>query len=168
MDRIEKYVISIYVAIVVVAVIVGIFCSCRSHKDTAVSESESVESSSAVQVHDLISKIGETSLNTSVSFDSIEIFIERSMGFGDSLHSEFIGIRAFNAKASSSSCTRDSADFYSDIQVLDYGHSESQREESVSSNYVSVFDPPKVLSVVVFSFIVAAIILCIVYFFKRR
>lgn len=83
-------------------------------------------------------------------------------------YSEIIGIKAYNAKAAASSHSQDSLAASVDSSLAVDLSMEATKEESGSSHSVAVFDPPDVKTVVIFSFIFAAIILLIVYFIKRR
>ena len=175
--------------------------SCRSHQESAVAESSFVEVASTVQVNEKLTNVSETKMNSSLSFDSIEIFIQRNwnssyspekyssvwLGFpqgelmatSDSLrisstseqalpYSEIIGIKAYNAKAASSSHSQDSLSASIDSSLAINLSMESQKEETGSSHSVAVYDPPDLMAVVVWAFIIVAAILIIVYFIKRK
>ncbi|MCH5234776.1 MAG: hypothetical protein J1E16_05730 [Muribaculaceae bacterium] len=176
--------------------------SCRSHKESAVAESSFVEVASTAHVNEKLTNVSDTKLNSSISFDSIEIFIQRNwnssysdedkfssvwhglsnpefMATSDSMrissksmpmapYSEIIGIKAYNAKAASSTHSQDSISSSTDSALAIDLSMESQKEESDTSDSVAVFDPPDVLSVVIWSFSIAAAILIIVYFIKRK
>ena len=59
-----------------------LFCliaeSCRSHKESAVAESSFVEINSTAQVNENLTGVSRSDFNSSISFDSIMIFIQRN------------------------------------------------------------------------------------------
>lgn len=52
--------------------------ACRSHKESTVAESSFVEMASTAHVNEKLTNVSDTKLNSSLSFDSIEIFIQRN------------------------------------------------------------------------------------------
>ena len=99
------------------------------------------------------------------SSDSMQISSKPDQAFP---YSEIIGIKAYNAKAAAASHSQDSLSSSTDSSLAIDLSMETQKEETDSSNSVAVFDPPDVMSVVVWAFIIAAFILIIVYFIKRK
>lgn len=175
--------------------------SCRSHKESAVSESSFVEVASTAQVNEKLTNVSDTKLNSAISFDSIEIFIQRNwnsccsgdkspsvwlegpydkfMATPDSMrisshshpsapYSEIIGIKAYNAKAASSSHSQDSVSALTDSSLAIDLSTESRKEQTGSSNSLAVFDPPDVLKVVVAIFIFFILIYILICFLKRK
>lgn len=75
----------------ILSIIIGslITLSCRSHKESSVKESSFVEQSSTAHANVQLSEVSESHINSSISFDSIEIFIEKNWKDPIPLSSQF-------------------------------------------------------------------------------
>ena len=169
--------------------------SCRSNKNSVLSEESSIFLSTDLNKKDDLSHVNNNWWNSSISFDSIEIFIQRNwnpslsneeknsngdfMATPDSMRisskakpvtpfSEIIGIKAFNAKASSASASQDSLTSSSQSDLQQSILEDSQKEQTDSVASVAVFDPPDLLKSAIWISIIAVVILTVAYFIKRK
>lgn len=81
---------------------------------------------------------------------------------------EIINIKAYNAKASDYAGLQDSLSAFKDTSLDADKYSTATKEGNEESRKVNIFDPSDAKVMAIFSFLFAAFILLIIYFFKRK